>query len=295
MVYNQYAHIYGTLLAIMSIYSSTTHENYMEHISTQQKTPIKMVIFDLDGVLLKTSRFGIAKQITRSKQDTSLFAFIRHALRKNPKDSLFELMDAAQDVHDYGHTAWEPKGTVLPQMMTNWLAGRSGYDSYTIMKYLHDTLDKQEYQDESYQVLRRLIPAIFDPEVRAQHTHIQKSGYKLLRDIQARYPSCQFAILSNYDTTCFQHIYTKPKLQRVFKRFNPERTFISADIQMTKPDTRIYEHVCITSGIDPSECLCIDDQEANVIAARKAGMHAIQFTPEKARYIQRQVRRMLQT
>lgn len=247
--------------------------------------PIKLIIFDLDGVLLKTSRFGIARHVTREKQTTSLFSFIRHALRKSPKKALFELMDTTIDHNITQHAAWEPNGKALPSMMANWLAGVDGYDSYSIMRQLYGMLDSEAYQDEQYQVLRRIIPAIFDPDIRARHTHVNKAGYRLLRKAQATYPHCDCAILSNYDTSCFAQIRHKPDLQKIFHRFHDTHIFISADLQMTKPDPQIYHHVAESCGVDPSECLFIDDQEINVVGAREAGMHAIRFTPKHARRI----------
>lgn len=274
------------LFCIISICSNVTHESNMQYPPHETAhTPIKLVIFDLDGVLLKTSRFGIARHVTREKHTTSLFSFIRHALRKSPKKALFELMDAAHSCDTTQHTAWEPDGTVLPDMMVNWLAGVDGYDSYSIMHTLHDLLNSDTYDAEKYQVLRRIIPAIFDPVIRTRHTHLHKTGYHLFRKVQAQYPDCEYAILSNYDTSCFEHIRHKPELQRLFDKFDDNRIFISADLNMTKPHTQIYRYVAETCGVDPSECLFIDDQEINVIAAREAGMHAIRFTPKHARRI----------
>ncbi len=53
---------------------------------------------------------------------------------------------------------------------------------------------------------------------------------------------------------------------------------------LVKPDPRIYRLFCERYSLDPQTCVFIDDNEANIIAARKFGMTAIHFTsPEELR------------
>lgn len=51
----------------------------------------------------------------------------------------------------------------------------------------------------------------------------------------------------------------------------------SAEIQMDKPHAPIYHHLLATYGLDPDECLFIDDKPENVAGARAVGMHAVVF------------------
>jgi FMN phosphatase YigB (HAD superfamily) len=54
--------------------------------------------------------------------------------------------------------------------------------------------------------------------------------------------------------------------------------------RLVKPDPRIFRLFCERYGLAPESCVFIDDSEPNVIAARKFGMEAIQFTsPEDLR------------
>jgi len=48
--------------------------------------------------------------------------------------------------------------------------------------------------------------------------------------------------------------------------------------RLVKPDPRIFRLFCERYGLAPESCVFIDDSEINVIAARKFGMEAIQFT-----------------
>jgi len=47
---------------------------------------------------------------------------------------------------------------------------------------------------------------------------------------------------------------------------------ISAEVGMRKPEGRIFQHAAELLGLQPGECVFIDDIEANVIAAEAAGL-----------------------
>ena len=47
---------------------------------------------------------------------------------------------------------------------------------------------------------------------------------------------------------------------------------ISSEVGLRKPDERIYRHAAATLGLDPAECVFVDDIEHNVRAAEAVGM-----------------------
>jgi putative hydrolase of the HAD superfamily len=51
----------------------------------------------------------------------------------------------------------------------------------------------------------------------------------------------------------------------------------SCEIGVAKPDLRAYAIVADRLGVDPGGCLFLDDREANIVAARAAGMRAEVF------------------
>ena len=57
-----------------------------------------------------------------------------------------------------------------------------------------------------------------------------------------------------------------------------DRVVLSYQEAIAKPDPRIYQLVCKRLGVEPSECVFADDNEVNVDAANKIGMHGIVFT-----------------
>lgn len=52
----------------------------------------------------------------------------------------------------------------------------------------------------------------------------------------------------------------------------------SHEVGMAKPDPAVYELTTRRLGVDPSEVLFLDDVEANVVAARGIGWHAVLHT-----------------
>ncbi|MBR5742060.1 MAG: HAD family phosphatase [Firmicutes bacterium] len=57
----------------------------------------------------------------------------------------------------------------------------------------------------------------------------------------------------------------------------PSRVFISADVRLLKPEPAIYEAFLAKYGLDPADCVFIDDFSLNVLFAREAGMDGIVF------------------
>ena len=60
-------------------------------------------------------------------------------------------------------------------------------------------------------------------------------------------------------------------------------TFISADYHLLKPEDAIYQAFFRRFGLQPEECLFIDDSAANIEASENAGMAGIVFHGDAAR------------
>jgi putative hydrolase of the HAD superfamily len=56
-----------------------------------------------------------------------------------------------------------------------------------------------------------------------------------------------------------------------------DEAVFSCSVGVAKPDPRIYRIAAERLGVEPSECLFVDDQSAFVEGARAAGMHAVQL------------------
>ena len=55
-------------------------------------------------------------------------------------------------------------------------------------------------------------------------------------------------------------------------------TLVSGEVQLIKPDPRIFALLIERFAVEPERAVYIDDVEANVAAARPFGIHAIHFT-----------------
>lgn len=54
-------------------------------------------------------------------------------------------------------------------------------------------------------------------------------------------------------------------------------SFVSCDTGVRKPDAESYTHVVETLGVEPGDCLFVDDREVNIEGARDEGMSAFVF------------------
>jgi putative hydrolase of the HAD superfamily len=53
---------------------------------------------------------------------------------------------------------------------------------------------------------------------------------------------------------------------------------LSGEVGMRKPEQEIFLHAAQTLGLEPAECVFVDDMEANVAAARACGMTGVLHT-----------------
>lgn len=84
-------------------------------------------------------------------------------------------------------------------------------------------------------------------------------------------------LLSNYGRTAFN--MSKP--QFTFLKY-VDGGVISYQVEITKPDNRIYMILCQKYGISPNEAVFIDDNKANIEAADKLGFHTVLHENEKS-------------
>ena len=64
----------------------------------------------------------------------------------------------------------------------------------------------------------------------------------------------------------------------LFARFRD--VVVSGDEKLVKPDPAIYRLALARFGLEPGEAVFIDDNLANVAAAKALGIHAFRFTDE---------------
>ncbi len=77
-----------------------------------------------------------------------------------------------------------------------------------------------------------------------------------------------------------QHLINKLEITNIRHHFDPH--IYSTDlVGASKPDPAIYLHAAAELGINPAECLAVEDSINGVVSARAAGMRTVGFTAGK--------------
>jgi glucose-1-phosphatase len=92
-----------------------------------------------------------------------------------------------------------------------------------------------------------------------------------LRRLRAAYP---LALISNASLGLRQALSHRYSLDGLF-----DLVVISAEEKVMKPAAVIYERTLARLGRQPEEAVFVDDNKANIVAARDLGMAAIHFNP----------------
>ncbi|MBZ0188723.1 MAG: HAD family phosphatase, partial [Candidatus Obscuribacterales bacterium] len=91
----------------------------------------------------------------------------------------------------------------------------------------------------------------------------------LLERVRLRY---RLYLLSNTNQNHYQYIQDNFNVERHF-----EELILSYMVRSAKPNLAIYEEVMLRSGLNPGQCLFIDDLKENIETARALGMKSILF------------------
>ncbi len=83
----------------------------------------------------------------------------------------------------------------------------------------------------------------------------------------------RLALLSN--TNAVHWSYAKSHYAALLDKVKPH--FVSFELGMMKPQPEIFRHVVAALGVEPKDCLLIDDNEANGQGARRVGLDEIRF------------------
>lgn len=71
-------------------------------------------------------------------------------------------------------------------------------------------------------------------------------------------------------------LYEKENEIPILKIF--DKRFYSAVVGYVKPSREIFDYLCDTCEVLPSEAIFVDDNEKNVLAAQKCGIKSVRFT-----------------
>lgn len=100
-------------------------------------------------------------------------------------------------------------------------------------------------------------------------TVVDEEALELVKLLKKKY---KLALLSNHIRDWLEEYIDKNNLREIF-----DLIVTSYDVGIEKPNTGIYEKTIEKLGVEPEECVFIDDQGVNLPPAEELGMKAILF------------------
>ncbi|MCL4361632.1 HAD-IA family hydrolase [Candidatus Dependentiae bacterium] len=257
---------------------------------------IKAVVFDLGGVLCQTDKVAFAKEIFNAKDIINLgFTSIISSdfAIWNFQERVLSLMSEMepQICGDNGFIAKYEKSE-LPEIMCKWfrgeLSGRNVYKQvkrYFLEQYIKNP---QKFKNKAdFNILNRIIKNMFDQQKLSENTKLISDMLDILKELKKQ--NYELFILSNWSKDSFEIFYNSEHAQEIFELFKSDHIFVSGITGFMKPANSAYQNLLgyafAKYGIQPEECVMIDDQPENIEAATKfCGMHGILFDQDFTKF-----------
>lgn len=250
---------------------------YMLVLSNCLSLSAKVLLWDLGGVLFQPYKLGVAQEI-------GLSHFISYALfdLRNPNIErvLFDVLEQMErPERGNREKAGTGEGVPLPTIMCHWQAGITPGPEIIKRSHAHlEALKKNGYFESEleYNLIKKTIHAMFNPKVLARNVYPVQAGFDLVelcgkaRNKDGSKKNRNW-VFSNWDNLSFDIFYKNNR--GLFKPF--EEIIISGHVRLIKPHAAMYKYLLETYRLNPKDCILIDDQEVNVIGARKAGIKSI--------------------
>ena len=226
-------------------------------------------MFDLDGVLCQTNKM-------KAFYDIGLPVTLNFIYDQQKLPSEKVVFDTLAGVPAKSIYQSYNKGLLMPQILIDWQTGLQSLAEIqeAIKIYLQNApLPESQKNWVMESVMMMTTPArfigtrqIISKNVRLLH-ELKKAGYKIY-------------ILSNWDTQSF------PLFQKTFPEiftYNNAPMFdgimISGNVGTLKPESRIFKLALEHFNLKPASTIFIDDESANITAAKNYGICTIVANP----------------
>jgi HAD superfamily hydrolase (TIGR01509 family) len=250
-----------------------------------RKKPISAAIFDLDGVLVRTSKEKGLKELGR-------LSVLRYVLSgHNPANlhtKAFDILYRLRNENPSTLPTFYPthNGKPLPSIMNDWMLG-----AFTNKEILNqvltfmERLEQEQYFDSNHEkrLLTKVMHIMFNPQTRISITKPLKQGIKLLKAYKdAGYKTY---LLTNIDHEAMALL--KVVYPEIFQLL--DGIVASAEVRHMKPYHGIYSYLLQRFDLQPEQCIFFDNQEENIEGAKKLGINSILFTPKIMRLSHQQL------
>ncbi len=172
----------------------------------------------------------------------------------------------------------------LGGVMLNWkpqeiLADFFDHDQQQITLY-QDLIDSQLWQDcdrglLSFTHVIEKLDAKYDKQTCVRfanilHTYLVPNPHALSVFEQVKVAGCKIYILSNFPKEIYRQVSARDNF---FKQIDGE--VISHQVQLLKPEKKIYMALLEKYNLRPETCLFIDDLQDNIAGAKACGINTV--------------------
>ena len=226
------------------------------------------VVCDLGGVLLDTNTTAAFWHIGPWQYLNYYASSWPHT--RSTKALLYQTLDRIWPRESCHFPACDNEGNTLPQIICDWLKGTP--DTYYLLEYVTEQINSHpEYfiNSAEQQLAKSLISLLFNPEIFINTRIFLAPGLQFIRECKEQ--GHELYLLSNWDSISFK-ILTE-QAQDIFNLF--DGILISGDCGLLKPDPAIFKLMLKKFNLNPCDCLYLDDQAENIIAAQKLGIRSV--------------------
>lgn len=243
------------------------------------------IIFDMTGVLFKENKVKLLRKIGIKR---IINYVIRH--RASP---LKICLDTLQAIYNNEHHSIDASVVIfrkraMPQCIVDWQLGLiTQAHMVNILDHHLYQLNQQKFfaSKQEYKFVHHFFRTLLNPGVIVAVAKPMKHTIKLVQ--QLRQKNCyHLFILSNMGLEPFA--LAKQKYPEIFSLFDD--CIISANVHLAKPEPEIFEYLLKKYNLTPQECIFIDDQEENIVAAQKLGITGILF--EKVTTVRKKLKQL---
>lgn len=252
------------ILLICVTLLGASHISHYKPSSQYKKSSNIHVVFDLGGVLMKTSTSKAVSKLGK-------WNMLKYAMRtgQNPRDIKKRLYDILNAIQPKGNNcgACDPHGDKMPGLMCDWQTGRKS--TAEILTIIEPVITSSDLSEIEKKVFCNLTNIIFTPQELVETQEIIKSGLACVKACKEK--GYIVHVLSNWDAESFDLLYQK--YPQLFELFDHDNIFVSGFAGCMKPEKKFFT---LVKKCDPSaEFIMIDDQPENIKSAEQCGMHGI--------------------
>ncbi len=261
-------------IAFQSYYSLQASPAESTLVETRQQVgnePIA-VVFDLNGVLTQTNKRSALWHLG----PRNVFSYlIRNRSIRLMKEQFYTALNRIDGSDGNVYGAKDPDGQMLPHLFTTWLRGEQP-NAQLLKRVLQEIEAHPEWfsTKQEQHIITAMANFTFDPNNLINACRPINEMVAFAR--QCKQKNHRLYVLSNWDAESFE-LLTK-KYPDLFELF--DGIVISGQVHKMKPEADIFS--LITEKVPAHNCIFIDDQQENIDAAHRAGMHAILATPKRA-------------